>query len=445
MSRKDRKPVKLTFFVAIGLSVCSLVHLKYDFGYLGHAAVDVCTRGSAANPLTLQANPMPTGCGFPVNNSFPIFRSEEDVMTNQPRNFHRKPGLDNADGPVLRGFLGGFVNLRNAYLLSKYQISFNCDMVYVPHGCKSESFSDSDVFSLLNSSLGDDGNVPFSLPGAQTLDSAIVIAQFWGQNYYHAMIEDLPRLAMVLDILESDHKAVILSYPHSLMYPTSRSSLLNKLLGLGNDRKWVSYDDNTVYFIRNLIIPTATRCGHGQPRALRLIRDRIIANTPVVLKADLERFWLKNPEVRAGEKATILVQKRTTRSLINHDDLVDALQSAFATCCTVIEFRGTEPLEEYIVMHHQAKIIVGPHGAGLSNILFAPPTASLVEIHSKAGNHGGKQINRCHQSTAKSLGIEYRMLIQESGESFGSNFMVDVQSVIDSVRELLANFTSSKV
>jgi capsular polysaccharide biosynthesis protein len=67
-------------------------------------------------------------------------------------------------------------------------------------------------------------------------------------------------------------------------------------------------------------------------------------------------------------------------------------------------------------MHHLAKVIVGPHGAGLSNILFAPPTAALVEIHPKIGNINGTQRNVCHQMTARSLGLESRMLVQESEE-----------------------------
>lgn len=138
------------------------------------------------------------------------------------------------------------------------------------------------------------------------------------------------------------------------------------------------------------------------------------------------------------------MQKRSTRSLLNHNDLLDALKTAFDNCCTVIEFLGTEPMENYIVMHHQAKVIVGPHGAGLSNILFAQPNAALVEIHPKVGNSLNGQVNECHQSTARSLGLESRMLVQESGESYPSSFEVDVQSVIDTVRELLQSLRSSK-
>ena len=436
------------------VSTCLLIQLKYQYGHLGTLQMVVLDSPTAepwrgVKSLSIGADNLPAGC-FPsdthkqlYNRSLPVFRTEEELMTNRPRNFHRMLGFDD-DEMVSQGSLGGIVDFRNAYVLSENQISFNCDIVYVPHGCKAEDISDKEIFSLLASPVGYVNNVSFSPARVEKLDTVIVIAQFWGYGYYHALIEDLPRLALVLDILEADPEAVILSYPLSLMYPTSRPWLLNKLLGLGNDRKWVPFDDHKVYFAKKLIIPTATRCGHGQPMALRLVRDKITANTPIVLNETLERFWLQYPGTRLGQRTIIIVQKRSTRSLLNHDDLLRALKTAFADCCTVIEFLGTEPMENYIVMHHQAKVIVGPHGAGLSNILFAQPNAALVEIHPKVGNSLNGQVNECHQSTARSLGLESRMLVQESGESYPSSFEVDVQSVIDTVRELLQSLRSSK-
>jgi len=87
----------------------------------------------------------------------------------------------------------------------------------------------------------------------------------------------------------------------------------------------------------------------------------------------------------------------------------------FAHCCTVIVFLETEPLEEYIVMHHQARMIVGPHGAELSNILFATPSAALIELHPKVGNYLDGRVNECHQSTD----LIFRSRKQNAGSGVG--------------------------
>lgn len=147
------------------------------------------------------------------------------------------------------------------------------------------------------------------------------------------------------------------------MTPTSRVRLWNEILGLGPDREWEPYDDDVAYFANALVVPTATRCGHGQPRALRLVRDRILVNAPSVLRGTIDRFRSRHPDVHSGETTLIVVQKRASRRLLNHDDLVAALTLEFSNAsrrCTVIEFLGNETMEETIVLHRQAGIIVGP-------------------------------------------------------------------------------------
>jgi hypothetical protein len=373
---------------------------------------------------------LPGGCFLPspnvyIGNNTPILRTEAELAKFRPKNFHRMADFDYEPRMVPSEALGGVVEFHDTYILSKYQITFNCDVVYVPPGCKAATTSKEEILSLV------------SHGHTEELDTVVVIAQFWGNSYYHAMIEDLPRLALVLDILRADPSAAVLSYPQSLTQPTSREWLFNRLLGLGKSRKWIPFDEDKAYFAKKVFIPTATRCGNGQPRALTLIRDTIYGNVPIVLGETLDKFWVRYPEIHTGGNLLIVVQKRVSRSLLNHDDLVEALKTEFVNCCTVIEFLGSEAMEECIVMHHHARVIVGPHGAGLSNVVFAPSDAALVEIHPKAGNVNGTQINLCHQSTAKSLGLETRMLVQTSGGIWGSSFLVDVESVVNTVRELL--------
>lgn len=72
--------------------------------------------------LSIGADNLPAGC-LPsdtheqlYNRRLPVFRTEEELMTNRPRNFHRMLGFDD-DGMVSQGSLGGIVDFRNAYVL----------------------------------------------------------------------------------------------------------------------------------------------------------------------------------------------------------------------------------------------------------------------------------------------------------------------------------------
>jgi hypothetical protein len=140
--------------------------------------------------------------------------------------------FDDNHGMLPAGSMGGVVEFRDAYVLGKYQIAFNCD-VYVPPGCKAATISKEEILSIISHVSSRRG----SSDDVEELDAVVVIAQFWGDSYYHALIEDLPRLALALDILHSDPRAAILSYPQSFM---SRESLFNRLPRLRDSRKWIS-------------------------------------------------------------------------------------------------------------------------------------------------------------------------------------------------------------
>jgi hypothetical protein len=270
-----------------------------------------------------------------------------ELAKYRPGNFRRSSELDPDLADVTPdemyrfdgGAIGGVLELRDAFVMGKNAIAFDGDGTYIPRGCKADSVTDEQILSqiapFVNRENGDDANVISAIRSTTSLardvrqlDTAVVIAQFWGESYYHALIEDLPRLAFVFDLLQSDYpNATILSYPQSLMTPTSRVRLWNEILGLGPDREWEPYDDDVAYFANTVVVPTATRCGHGQPSALRLVRDRILANAPSVLRGTIDRFRSRHPDVHAGERTLIVVQKRASRRLLNHDDLVAALTS----------------------------------------------------------------------------------------------------------------------
>ena len=91
-------------------------------------------------------------------------------------------------------------------------------------------------------------------------------------------------------------------------------------------------------------------------------------------------------------------------------------------------------MEETIVLHRQAGIIVGPHGAGLSNALFARPDAALIEIHPEIAD--GTGLNLCHQRTARALGLRSTMLVLGAANNYWDSFAADVPSIVDAVREV---------
>lgn len=85
------------------------------------------------------------------------------------------------------------------------------------------------------------------------------------------------------------------------------------------------------------------------------------------------------------------------RKMTNEAELCDRLQLEGVQ----IVVPGRYSVEEQINMFANAKIIIGPHGAGLTNIAFCKPGAILYEFMSS------RNPNPCFANLAQSMGIDY--------------------------------------
>eukprot|EP01094_Clydonella_sp_ATCC50884_P018783 TRINITY_DN3538_c0_g1_i1.p1 TRINITY_DN3538_c0_g1~~TRINITY_DN3538_c0_g1_i1.p1 ORF type:complete len:708 (-),score=178.10 TRINITY_DN3538_c0_g1_i1:301-2424(-) len=89
------------------------------------------------------------------------------------------------------------------------------------------------------------------------------------------------------------------------------------------------------------------------------------------------------------------------RSITNHDAMMELLQSSFPDE-TFVEFGRLDSLLETARLFNSAKVIIAPHGAGSSNILYAMSDAVLVEVTVSEG-----MVVMSMAALAQSLGIAY--------------------------------------
>lgn len=256
------------------------------------------------------------------------------------------------------------------------------------------------------------------------LDTAFMIGQYWGESYYHGMIEDLPRLMYVKD-LNVPTTTTILAMPGALTTQNRTQHFWNPYILESSTISWIPYQpQNTIYFVKRLIVPTGTPCGKVQSKPVQFVRER------------LSRHFQTN-----DTKPVILVQQRSHRGLRNHDELVRSLEERFAECCEIVVHHDHQDMEEYATLHHRATVVIGPHGAGFSNLIFTNINIirGMIELHSTEGNLGPTKLpNPCHQITAKALGIPIvRFQIATDHSKFGQSFLANITQVIEWVDDII--------
>jgi hypothetical protein len=234
-------------------------------------------------------------------------------------------------------------------------------------------------------------------------------------DFYHFLIDNLSRF----DLLNLEY---FRSFPSiSLLCPGGLTDLeaffVEKLLPA--NVSVLDVPEGTLYapeqFLFNTFI-TSRSSGYLRGPFVERLQKRL---APGRVPLRTERIYVSRRRARKG------------RHIQNEDALMDRLR--------LLGFRQYVledlPISEQIALFQRADMIVAPHGAGLSNILFSRQ-ASVLELFA-----GGSVVPH-YYLLAKSLGHRYDYLLGPASHP-DENFSVDVDAVTERVRALASDLSPS--
>jgi hypothetical protein len=243
------------------------------------------------------------------------------------------------------------------------------------------------------------------------VDNLLPLVHLWSGGFYHFLIEVLPRLILAETFSTLPSNVTIL-----LEYRSKFVEDYMVLLGYQSRIKFVQPD--TVYCSNSMVIPPHSQCGVGIPEGLLLLRSRILR---AINTTD------------CGNSTKILVIDRSlsqSRSITNHAEMMARLSIEFPMWnfeSVQLEKMG---IVDQIRQFSGARGVIAPHGAGLSNILFLPPSSFIVEMFPK------HYVVKCYMSLAKVLSLTYSGLIL-SGNFDASSHLTLEEDELKAVIHLL--------
>ena len=233
-------------------------------------------------------------------------------------------------------------------------------------------------------------SLPSHLDNIPLHNEVFVITQFWGTSVFHRMVEIMPRVALFVGFLKANPEIRILATEAG-----GRSAELLGIIGLDPSRLVTGV-------IRAKIVyqPRSTGCGFANVQesqmVSRLYRDYIKRNFP--------------PQSR---NRLILIRRSGSRRFSEQQAIEAALKRAaadFNLTYTLFIDNPTPSLNDTMMMFHSAVIVVGPHGAGLSNVFFSQPGTFVVE-----GVCNLPHVNLCFQRLAHVLGHHWHGVTSRRG------------------------------
>jgi capsular polysaccharide biosynthesis protein len=191
-----------------------------------------------------------------------------------------------------------------------------------------------------------------------------------------------------------------------------------QMLGIPEDRL-IKVPRPAVVRCRTLVVPTTLVYNPKLSLGVRWLRRRLSA-------------WMYR-----GPPSDLLYLSRADarkRRLVNEDELLQRLAR--------LGFRAVAPgqlsVAEQIRAVSRARVIVGAHGAGFANLVFAPADAAVVEINTTLKEHMTD-----HELLAKAAGLR-RISVISSHYDFtrpepyaaDADFRVDVDEVLGALKRL---------
>jgi len=197
------------------------------------------------------------------------------------------------------------------------------------------------------------------------------------RNYYHWVVDTLPRLFAVRELLP---EAVVL-------LPRNARRYQYESIGFFRPKELLALPRHSYIRPANLVLPrpVADSGKHDGP-LLRRMSEFIGTSVDAVA-----------PPVTSGERVYVSRSRQKVRRISNEPEVLGLLQQHGFS---VVFFEEMSFSEQVAVMR-RARVVVSNHGANLTNILFMPEGAKLMELNV------ADDPNLCYWSLATNLNLSY--------------------------------------
>jgi hypothetical protein len=208
-----------------------------------------------------------------------------------------------------------------------------------------------------------EGGPVWTTSESRSIDRAVLLHSCWAGGYFHWVTENLTRLEGLERYRErTGEKPTLIIGPNPSGFQTESLRLLGY-----EESDWIEWDGTTTTTSR-LVVPSmrrgTTRSSETGPIAHEWLRDRL--REAVAERFDSDRFSSRVYISRADADRRRVVNEPQVREVLGEYGFEPYRLAEMSVAENVALFAGAE-------------CVVAPHGAGLTNVLFAED-ASVLEL-----------------------------------------------------------------
>ncbi len=246
---------------------------------------------------------------------------------------------------------------------------------------------------------------PAGYQGKPIYSEVFIITQFWGASFFHLNLEVLPRLAPYLAFLRENPQIKI----HAAQTDGVTGRML-ALLGIDSHRLVSGVARGKIVYM-----PQGTACGFPQIQELQILSQVYHTVIQSLQSRPSPRPVQSRPSPRPvpSRPNLVVIHRSGQRQLTDATATELGLQQLAAQYSLQFRLFHDQRLpsqEDTMRMFYDAAVIVAPHGAGLSNMVYSQPGTYVIEAVCNPPH-----VNMCYQWTAHILGMRYHAVPSRAG------------------------------
>ena len=244
----------------------------------------------------------------------------------------------------------------------------------------------------------------------QRVKEALWVHDDWSGNYFHWVTDVLPKL---LAWLERGMPCRSVLLPNDLLH---RSYVLESLEWLGFEP--IAWTQARLQIDRLIVINATAPTGNFRAALLRRLGQHLRRSCHV-----------QSPSEDSSVSFYISRADAPKRFLHNEAQLISSLA---AHRVQVVQLQG-KSLSEQVDLFRRCRLLVGLHGAGLTNMLWMPSGSHVLEVRRRGDTH-----NNCYYAMACALGHRYSYLLADDVRTMQDTHSAELHLDPGSLHQYLA-------